>query len=400
MKPQAVSWDAKTFGAGGDGARDDTASFQAGLDAVASGGGGTLSVPPGRYRICGPLEVRANVTLQGAGGAVNGWGEPTVFEVFDREHPFLSLSNGGGVHNIDIVYPEQRLRAGEVVPYPYTIVARGENCHVIGVSLRNPYNGICLDYAARHLVRDVHGSPLNIGLFVNQCYDVGRVENVHFWPFMGPEENKEFYLEYLPHHATAFVFGRTDWEYVFNTFCWGYKVGYHFAETEQGSTNGNFVGIGADATEMCLLVDQAQPCTGGILVTNGEFVPLMSPDCSALVVGETFRGYISLVNCGVWGPHDSSARIAGDGRVNIASCNFIDWDKNLTDAPVIDCRGGVLTLNGNHFTRSQNKKRSTPQVALRKGTRGAIVTGNFSDIPWRVINEIGDAAQIGFNLGT
>ena len=47
-------------------------------------------------------------------------------------------------------------------------------------------------------------------------------------------------------HGRAFVFGRSDWEYVLNTFAFGYAVGYHFIETPTGSMNGNFVGLGAD----------------------------------------------------------------------------------------------------------------------------------------------------------
>ena len=40
----------------------------------------------------------------------------------------------------------------------------------------------------------------------------------------------------------AFVFGRSDWEYVFNTFAFAYAIGYHFIERETGSMNGNFLG--------------------------------------------------------------------------------------------------------------------------------------------------------------
>ena len=47
-------------------------------------------------------------------------------------------------------------------------------------------------------------------------------------------------------NGEAFVFGRTDWQYVFNTFCYGYRVGYRFIETKEGMCNGNFLGIGAD----------------------------------------------------------------------------------------------------------------------------------------------------------
>ena len=34
--------------------------------------------------------------------------------------------------------------------------------------------------------------------------------------------------------------------YVFNTFAFGYAIGYHFIERGTGSMNGNFLGIGAD----------------------------------------------------------------------------------------------------------------------------------------------------------
>ena len=45
-------------------------------------------------------------------------------------------------------------------------------------------------------------------------------------------------------HGRSFVFARTDWEYVFNTFSFGYAIGYHFIESDEGSCNGNFLGIG------------------------------------------------------------------------------------------------------------------------------------------------------------
>ena len=45
-------------------------------------------------------------------------------------------------------------------------------------------------------------------------------------------------------HGRAFVFARTDWEYVLNTFSFGYAIGYHFIASNEGSCNGNFLGIG------------------------------------------------------------------------------------------------------------------------------------------------------------
>lgn len=55
--------------------------------------------------------------------------------------------------------------------------------------------------------------------------------------------NKAF-ISWQLTHGRAFVFARTDWEYVFNTFAFGYAIGYHFLASKEGSCNGNFLGIG------------------------------------------------------------------------------------------------------------------------------------------------------------
>jgi hypothetical protein len=45
-------------------------------------------------------------------------------------------------------------------------------------------------------------------------------------------------------HGRAFVVARSDWEYFYNTFAFGYSIGYHFIESADGACNGNFLGIG------------------------------------------------------------------------------------------------------------------------------------------------------------
>jgi hypothetical protein len=45
--------------------------------------------------------------------------------------------------------------------------------------------------------------------------------------------------------------------YMFNTFAFGYNIGYHFIETSAGSCNGNFLGIGADNCYTAVQVDAA-----------------------------------------------------------------------------------------------------------------------------------------------
>lgn len=56
--------------------------------------------------------------------------------------------------------------------------------------------------------------------------------------------NDKTFMSWQLLHGRAFVFARTDWEYVLNTFAFGYAIGYHFIASKEGSCNGNFLGIG------------------------------------------------------------------------------------------------------------------------------------------------------------
>jgi hypothetical protein len=76
---------------------------------------------------------------------------------------------------------------------------------------------------------------MNVGVFVDQTYDIGRIEvtanragrpasgcgsrafcqDVHFNPWYSVDTG---FMSWQVTRGRAFVFGRSDWEYVFNTF--------------------------------------------------------------------------------------------------------------------------------------------------------------------------------------
>ena len=183
-----------------------------------------------------------------------------------------SLSNENStLKGVVLYYPNQKTDQVPVA-YPYAVAMRGNNPAVLQVEMLNPYNGIDATQNNRHLIRDVSGQPLRRGIIVNGIYDIGRIENVHFnpWWSMGPK-----LLKWQMENGEAFIFGRTDWQYVFNTFCFGYRVGYRFIETKEGMCNGNFLGLGADDCYTAMVVDGSPRF--GILITNGEFVSFQGP---------------------------------------------------------------------------------------------------------------------------
>lgn len=187
-KPPVATVNAREHGVVGNGQADDTETLQAALNA-AEKKGPVCYLPAGQYRINGSLVVPAGVTLWGASGGVPHSEHPigTVLLAYGGKGaadgaPLVTLKSNAVIRNLVIHYPEQTLP--DVVPYPWTIRGDGELCQVLDLTITNPYQA--LDFGTRwnelHLIRNVFACPLKTGLYIDQCTDIGRVENVHFNP--------------------------------------------------------------------------------------------------------------------------------------------------------------------------------------------------------------------------
>ncbi len=371
----------RDFGAKGDGKTDDTVSFQNALVAANQAGGGVVRAPRGNYFFAGHLNVPAAVTLEGiwvsvpAHNGIRDRGLPkptddgTTFLVTENagkeEGPaFLTLNHNSTLKGVVIYYPNQR-RDDVPEAYPWAIALRGKNPAVLDVELLNPYNGIDATRNERHLIRNVQGQPLRRGVLVDEIYDIGRIENVHFNPWWS-SSGKLF--QWQMEHGEAFIFARSDWQYVLNTFCFGYNIGYKFVQTRAGVCNGNFLGIGADDCYTAVVVEQSAPF--GLLITNGEFVSFHGPDPTMVEVKATHTGSTRFVNCAFWGPCNQIAKIAGRGTVGFTDCTFVQWDRKKEGRAALQVDGGTLMVRGCEFREAK------PQIQLGENVRRAVIADN------------------------
>jgi hypothetical protein len=360
--------------------------------AAVSGKGGVVSVPVGDYLVKTHLEVPPNVTLEGVWRApaaralrvgttllaVEGAGNETG-------PAFVTLGANATLKGVSIFYPEQKPE--KIVPYPWCVAGAGENVSILDCTLVNPYQGIDLagKPSGRHTVRNVYGQPLRRGISVDKCFDVGRIENVHFGPFWNWDEKTV--QAWQGQNGEAFIFARSDWEYVTNTFCYGYNVGYRLTKSADGAMNGNLSGIGADGTHNAIVIEATQ--VPSLLVSRGQFVSFTGDKPTHVVVAEAHAGVVQFQNCAFWGLAHQVARIAGTGTVSFNNCNFADWSAGT---PAIDLSGGDLVVNGCVF------QKAFPQAVLQNKAQSAIITSNRLAGPLSVANPAKANLQAGLNV--
>jgi Pectate lyase superfamily protein len=394
----------KAFGAVGDAVADDSASFQRALDAAFKDGGGTVYAPPGKYLLKGTLAVPDGVTLRGSYSCVpshtglrdQGQSRPgddgtalfvTAGKGNEEGDPFLTLNTNSSLAGLTIYYPEQ-VTDSAPRPYPWTVAMRGKNPAIFDVELLNPYQGIDASKNERHNVRNVTGQPLRRGIFVDAIYDIGRIENVHFNPWWN---SGGAVYRWQMENGEAFIFGRADWEYVLNTFCYGYHVGYKFVSTATGECNGNFLGIGADDCNRAVLVEQS--AVYGLLIANAEFTSFRGPDPTMVEVGPQHRGVVRIGNSAFWGPCDQIAKIAGQGTVGFSDCTFVQWGRD-GDRAAIDAVSGSVLIRGCEFLESKK------HISLGESVGRAIVTDNLFRGPAQIQNASRGDVQTGFNAAS
>ena len=227
-----------------------------------------------------------------------------------------------------------------------------------------------------------YGCVLRRGLFVDSCTDIGRVENVqfhcHWWSAPSVGGSWDPIYKYMYENLEAFVFARTDWEYVTNNFVFPAKIGWRFIQTKNGACNGQFTGIGADACETSIQVDAIQPM--GLLITGGQFVAFNGKNPVELVVSPSNAGSIRLVNCAFWGPALHNAIIEGNGFVSFSDCYFSSDKKGAEKNPLVVVKSGRIQINNSSFATAQ------PSVELGEGVKHAIIKGNNGGDGVKIIN--------------
>jgi hypothetical protein len=396
---QTKSIHASDYGVVGDGTSDDTGALQSALNAAAKHGP-VCYLPSGRFRIDGALTVPPGCTLRGASGGVPHSEHPigSVLLAYGGRgdadgEPLVTLKPNAVVRNLTIHYPEQSLP--DVAPYPWSIRVDGELCQITDMTLTNPYQALDLGtcWNELHTVRNVFGCPLNIGVYVDRCTDIGRLENIHFnpnfWTRMALEPGfprATSIKAYLEENLVGFKIGKTDWEYITNSFVIFPKIGFHFDDFGYGPGNAVVTQSGSDICPVAVRVDRVQP-HAGVQFVNGQFM-------ARIEIAAQNTGPVKIANSGFWGTPETKAHIdkAGPSTLVLNGCHFTGWDAAGAGEPCVIAKGGRLVLNGCDFMDV-----GKTAIRLEEGLVAASIVGNsFRGAPEAGVPD-GAQVEMGFN---
>ena len=341
---------------------DNRPAFQAAIDAAYNDGGGVVWIPAGNYAFRSEnnsgivLDLKQSVTLRGDwispednGGKVEG----TILEVYAGRGKalmtstlrpngaFITMTQGTGVTNLSVWYPEQDI--DDIQVYPWTFYQTGGNSATLeNVTLVNPYCGFYAAPAELHYLFNTYITALNTGVEIHTCTDIGRIEKVKidpkYWAGSGlpgspslegltawTSSDRGTVTASATNSAAGFKMHRSDWEYLADLYISGYYCG---------------MWIGREPSQ--LDANQYSP--------NAQLYRMHIENCGTALYIDNVNGYGLLISDSVFGASGNGARAAYFSSSFNTSVQFNGVD--FTGPVISDGSGGVISFESCTFDYS------------------------------------------------
>ncbi|TCZ60948.1 glycosyl hydrolase family 28-related protein [Roseicella aquatilis] len=379
----------RDYGAVGDGSTDDAPAIQAAINDLKAKGGGTLSFGPRVYRIASPITVSdATIRLQGAGFTEGpGPGQGTWLRITTTGFtPFTFTgvyTRGSAVRDIAIQQRHAAALDANWVPTDYDFVFRVQDC-LGGVDFDNVFfcnvnRGIYASNSGRLDIRRLRGQLLRTGVEIDQCYDIPRIHNLHFWTFWTSHDNV---VRWSQAYADAMVFRRCDGVFIDQAFALGYRSMFRFGASASGITTKFY--IGQAYTDFCqygLLVEgngtdgQIANLTHQGEIFNANGAPI--PGGTGIFVNAS-NTRIQAGNLRIDAVESSAISVTGsNNRLDIFSLRCVRYNHRGNGAPAIQLNdSGAATPNAVHLGAQPLLEYGNGGPLLNPGTNGQLVVGS------------------------
>ena len=353
----------RDYGAIGNGVVDDGPAIQAAVNALKLAGGGILQFGPRIYRIASPVVINGvTVVLQGAGfteGPNEGNGtwlriDQTGFTPFTFSG---TMARGSIVRDIAIRQYHASPSA-TWAPTNYDYVFRVQDC-LGAVDFENVYlvavnRGIWCDNSGRMSIKRLRGQVFTRGVEVDRCYDICRLEHVHFWTFQTNDTN---ILTWQQNNQDALVFRRVDGVFLDDIFVLGARSTLRFSSSASGVTT-KFYGsnIYADFSKYGVWID--------------------GNDVEGRIANITTQGEV--INAGASIPLPGAAGIQIDGsnaRVQIGNLRVDDTESNAIRVNGSNNRLDIFAFRAEYFNRLNDGSAAIHLANVVTGTPNQVYLG-------------------------
>ena len=354
----------RDYGAVGNGVADDGPAIQAAINAIKLAGGGVLQFGPRIYRIASPVVINGvTVTLQGSGftegpNEANG----TWFKIDQTGFtPFTfsgTMARGSTVRDIAI-RQYHAAPSATWTPTDYDYVFRVQDC-LGAVDFENIFlvavnRGIWCDNSGRMSIRRLRGQVFTRGVEVDRCYDICRLEHVHFWTFQTNDGNV---VTWQQNNQDALVFRKVDGVFLDDIFVLGARSTLRFSASASGVTT-KFYGsnIYADFSKYGVWID-ANDVEGRIANITTQ--------------GERFTANASI-------PVSGAIGILIDGnnvRVQIGNLRVDDTEGNAIRVNGVNNRLDIFAFRAEHFNYLNNGSAAIHLANVVTGTPNEIYLGS------------------------
>jgi len=387
-------------------AGDATPALQKAIDDAAAKGGGVIFLEAGVYHLHQPIVVREGVVLRGVRCGDRAPELPvdparcTVLALYwGREAPdaapAVTLERGTGLRDLVFWYPEQR--PDHIVPYAWTVRSSqkvtGDNTTIMDVLFVNPYQAIRIgpEWNELHTIRNVTGTPLKTGLYLDTTTDIGRVVDVHFapdyWERSGlgnaPDSGSRKALRtFLLREGVGADIGRSDWEYLYALKVDGYGVGLRFRQGARGTTNAVMFGCEFRKCDRALVIDRLNGI--GLAASGCRF------DARSVAVDapRSFTTVAQFNGCVFRTASGPAVHLDGSGLLTFQNCTFEAWGAGEGHVAV-EASNGSVSLIGPRFAAAG------AAVHLGAGLQRARILLSEADDPGRrVRNEASEGADV------
>ena len=384
-----------------DGSIDVSSLVQKAIDFMEESGGGILYFPAGIYKFSAGLTIHESVGIRGEftiPGTDNIFNN-TIFQIFGgRDNidapPFIIVKGSSSVDGIVFWYPGQL--ASDIRPYPPTLHIQTDggklkHCASIrNIFLVNSYTGIQVgpENMALPIIKNIYGSPLHLGLFLDNCTDVSRVYDLYFSPDYWANSGLDnappvdgIHKDYIYENATGIELNKTDNGYQGFFHVSGYNTGLLLTKSPTNGGSAGGLAYGLDITKGKYGI-RAQDSHFGSFNISGSTIH----GDSASILSENHAGRIQFNDCQFTG-ENYSLKVEDNGGV---PNSYLSFQNCYFESP-LEFSGQCLSVFNSEFNSE-----STP-IVLTDNTRNAILLDNNFNFSNEIINNASDEVEIADN---